>query len=152
MRDMSRNTLENAEFYTEVLLGILAEVVDEFRSFAGELIEVRSGLIDVIEERFVRYEFAEGSFARPRIAENRVDLGRSGVEFCKSISGVVIELFVLEEFSERTTSGTEISRNQFEVVSDAVDLRRRGAQVDDRRSGLVIERVVSYELPGTAAS
>ena len=54
--------LENAEFYAEIFLWILTEVVDQFRTFARELVEVRSGLIDVVEERLVRDELSKCAF------------------------------------------------------------------------------------------
>jgi hypothetical protein len=62
--------LENTELYSKVFFWILAEVVDQLRAFAGELVEIGSGLIDVVEERLVGDELAESSLTGLGVAEN----------------------------------------------------------------------------------
>ena len=66
--------LKKAEFYAEVFLRILAEIVDKFCALAGELIEVGSGLIDVVEKRLVCHELAERTLAGLGVTKDCLDL------------------------------------------------------------------------------
>ena len=64
--------LENAELDSKVFFGVLAEVVDQLSAFAGELVEVGCGLVDVIEEGLVGNELAERAFSSLGVAKDRV--------------------------------------------------------------------------------
>src|SRR5688500_15808628 len=142
----SRMDLENAESDAKVFFRILAEIVDQLSAFAGELIEIRCRLVDVIEERFVRNQLAERTFSRLCIGKDRVDLGRGRVETSKRILGVIIQLLVLKKFSERSAACRQIARDHFKIVRDTVYLSRRRTEIDYGRPRFIVESIVRDKL------
>src|SRR5688572_17489161 len=152
MQRESSKELENAESDTEVFSRILAEIVNEFSAFAGELIEIRGSLVDVIEQRFVGDQFTERSFAGLCVSQDRVDLGCGRVEASERLLGVVIELLVFQKLAERSATGGQIAGDHFKIVCDAVYLRRGRTQIDYRGTCLIVKSIVGDKFTGRTAT
>src|SRR5918993_1362591 len=105
---------EQLELDGEVLLGVLAEVVDEFDGLGGEL-------VDVVVELFVGEELAGGAFAALDAGDDVVDALGGGVEAGDGGARVVVDGLVGEELAGRAAPLPQVVDDEIDVVYRAVE-------------------------------
>ena len=115
----------------------MAEVVEEFDGFGGEL-------VDVGVELFVGEEFAGGAFAALDGGDDVVDALGGRVEAGDGGARVVVDGLVGEEAAGRAAAGAQVG-------DDDVDLVERAVEAGDAGAGVVVERLVGEEAAGRAA-
>lgn len=116
----------------------MAEVVDEFDGFGGELVDVGVELV-------VGEEFAGGAFAALDGGDDVVNAFGGGVEAGDRGAGVVVERLVGEESSGGAATGAEVG-------DDEVDFVHRAVEAGDGRACVVVERLVGEEATRRAAT
>ena len=126
------------ELDRQVLLRVLAEVVDHFNAFGREL-------IDVGVQRVVIEEFTDSAFAPLSCGDHVVDAFGGGVEACDGSAGIVVELLVADQFAKRAMPGVDLSDHE-------VDLVHRLVETVSGAVDAIVELVVSQQLSGSTAA
>ncbi len=67
---INRIHLKKFEFYSQIFLWVLTEIVNQLGAFGSNLIDVRRGLVDVVVKRFVGQKFSDCPFAASGVVEN----------------------------------------------------------------------------------
>lgn len=130
--------LEDRELDGQVLLRVLAEVVDQLDGLGGEL-------VDVVVELVVVEEFSGGALAALDAGDDVIDALGGGVEARDCGAGVVVECLVGEEFAGGSATGADVGGDGVDVVGGAVQAREGGAR-------LVVDGVVVQEFARRAAT
>jgi hypothetical protein len=92
--------LEQLELDRQVFLRVLAEVVEHLHAFGGEL-------VDVAVQRVVVQKLADCAFAALSGGDQTVDAFGGCVEAGDGGAGVVVDLFVVDEFAECAAAGVD---------------------------------------------
>ena len=82
--------LKKLEFDGQIFFRVLTEIVDQFGGFARELVNVRGGLVDVIEQRFVSEDLAQCALAGTSVAEDKIELFGRSVEAGECVTGLIV--------------------------------------------------------------
>src|SRR5678816_1241192 len=101
--------LKQLEFDRQVLLRVLAEVVDHFYAFGGEL-------VDVGVERVVVEKFADRAFATLGGGDEVVDALGGRVEARDGGASVVVDLLVTNEFAECAPASIDVSDHKVDLI------------------------------------
>src|ERR1700741_3854330 len=101
--------LKQLELDRQILLRVLAEVVDHFDALGRELVHV--GVQRVVVE-----ELADRAFATLGGGDHVVDAFGSCVKARDGRASVVVDLFVTNQFAKRTAAGIDVCDDEVDLV------------------------------------
>ena len=96
-----QHTLKQLELNRQVLLRVLAKVVNHLHAFGRQLVHI-------VIERLIGHELAQRALAALRVGHDVVDAGSRGVEARNRRARIVIDCFIFDELAERAFAALRV--------------------------------------------